>query len=61
MIPAHPEDVKQYIHLYLDVFKHLNSIQEQAKDQFLLDLNTFQEVKINDLSALKLKTDYDLT
>ncbi|WP_264230049.1 hypothetical protein [Acholeplasma laidlawii] len=59
-IPAHPEDVKQYIHLYLEVFKHLNSIQEQAKDQFLLDLNTFQEVKINDLSALKLKTNNDL-
>jgi len=59
-IPAHPEDVKQYIHLYLDVFTHLNTLQEHAKDQFLVDLNAFQELKINDLSALKLKTDINL-
>ena len=59
-IPAHPEDVKQFIHLYLEVFKHLNTLQEQAKDQFLLDLNAFQELKINDLTALKLKTDIGL-
>lgn len=59
-IPAHPVDVKQYIHLYLDVFTHLNALQEHAKDQFLIDLNTFQEIKINDLSALKLKTDINL-
>ncbi len=59
-IPAHPEDVKQYIHLYLDVFKHLNTLQEHAKDQFLVELNAFQELKINDLSALKLKTDINL-
>lgn len=59
-IPAHPEDVKQYIHLYLDVFTHLNTLQEYAKDQFLVDLNAFQELKINDLSALKLKTDINL-
>ena len=59
-IPAHPEDVKQFIQLYLEIFNHLNAIQEHAKDQFLVDLNTFQELKINDLSALKLKTDMNL-
>lgn len=59
-IPAHPEDVKQFIQLYLEIFNHLNEIQEHAKDQFLVDLNTFQELKINDLSALKSKTDMNL-
>ena len=59
-IPAHPEDVKLYIQTYLEVFSHLNTLQEYAKDQFLVDLNQFQEIKINDLSALKLKTDIDL-
>ncbi|HHX76405.1 MAG TPA: hypothetical protein GX698_03405 [Acholeplasmataceae bacterium] len=59
-IPAHPEDVKQFIQLYLEIFNHLNEIQEHAKNQFLVDLNTFQELKINDLSALKSKTDMNL-
>ena len=59
-IPAHPEDVKHFIQLYLEIFNHLNAIQEHAKDQFLVDLNTFQELKINDLSAHKLKTDMNL-
>src|SRR5690554_5637177 len=59
-IPAHPEDVKQFIHLYLQVFKELKTLQEYSKDQFLFDLNTFQEQKINDLTSDKLNTDINI-
>ncbi|WP_025724558.1 hypothetical protein [Acholeplasma granularum] len=59
-IPAHPEDVKQFIQLYLQVFKELKTLQEYSKDQFLFDLNTFQEQKINDLTSDKLNTDINI-
>src|SRR5690606_5109276 len=49
-LPAHPEDVKQYISLYLDVFRELSTIQTSAIDDFLVDMQQYHETRINDLT-----------
>lgn len=58
-LPAHPEDVKYFITLYLEVFKYLRQIQEYAKDEFQIDMKQYHETKINDLTNSRLKTSTD--
>ncbi|MBN3490650.1 hypothetical protein JV173_03885 [Acholeplasma equirhinis] len=49
-LPAHPEDVKQYITLYLEVFRELSNIQTSAIDEFLVDMQSYHETRFNDLT-----------
>lgn len=58
-LPAHPEDIKLFIQLSLDIFKNLSFIQEQSKDEFLIDLHQYHETKINDLMNLRMNTKVD--
>ncbi|VEU82628.1 hypothetical protein [Acholeplasma hippikon] len=55
-LPAHPEDVKVFINLNNEIFKDLRIVQEQAKDDFLLDIKNFHEIKINDITGQKYQS-----
>lgn len=55
-LPAHPEDVKQFISLCTEIFKELRAVQENAKDDFLIDIKNFHEVKINDITGQKFNS-----
>lgn len=55
-LPAHPEDIKTFITMYLNIFNDLAQIQINAIDHFLVDMKTIHETKINDLTGYRYKT-----
>lgn len=55
-LPAHPEDVKSFINLYENLFSNLKETQDEAINEFLVDVKKLNEQKINEITSDKLNS-----